>query len=46
MLALQSVSLHCAVGHFDALHPSIVPPRGCWLDEPVIGPEAPALGSF
>ena len=29
-----------------ALHPSIVPPRGCWLAEPVIGPEAPALGLF
>jgi len=29
-----------------ALHPAIVPPRGCWLPEPVIGSEAPALGSF
>ena len=29
-----------------ALHPAIVPPRGCWLTEPLNGPEAPALGFF
>ncbi len=28
------------------LHPSLVPPRSCWLNEPVIQPEAPALGFF
>ncbi len=28
------------------LHPSLVPPRGCWLTEPVNEPEAPALGFF
>ena len=29
-----------------ALHPAIVPPRSCWLAEPLIGPEATALGSL
>lgn len=28
------------------LHPSLVPPRSCWLNEPVIEPGAPALGFF
>lgn len=26
------------------LHPRLVPPRSCWLNEPAIQPEAPALG--
>lgn len=28
------------------LHPNLVPPRGCWLSEPEIQPDAPALGFF
>jgi hypothetical protein len=26
------------------LHPKLVPPRGCWLDEPQFSPSATALG--
>jgi len=26
------------------LHPRLVPPRSCWLDEPSIQSDAPALG--
>jgi hypothetical protein len=28
------------------LHPRLVPPRSCWLAEPPIHPDAPALGFF
>lgn len=26
------------------LHPMLIPPRGCWLDEPTFSPSSPALG--
>ncbi len=28
------------------LHPRLVPPRSCWLNEPLTHPEAPVLGLF
>jgi len=28
------------------LHPRLVPPRSCWLDEPPVFPDAPVLGYF
>jgi hypothetical protein len=29
-----------------ALHPRLIPPRACWMAEPPIVPESPALGIF
>jgi hypothetical protein len=35
---------HVHRSSYKGLHPSLVPPRGCWLAEPAFEPQAPALG--